>query len=107
MQSAYDGGAYSQLTSFTTISAVSDYFLESGDFVKLETISLGYTFELQETFANSLRVYASANNVATFTNFSAGDPDSYPFNGLYPGINANRNYYPSTTQILLGFDFKF
>ncbi len=107
LQSAYNGGSYSQLTSFTTISSVSDYFLESGDFVKLENITLGYTFEFTKALANSLRIYASANNVATFTNFSGGDPDSYPFNGLYPGINSNRDYYPSTTQVLFGFDFKF
>ncbi|WP_031426765.1 SusC/RagA family TonB-linked outer membrane protein [Flavimarina sp. Hel_I_48] len=106
LQSAYEG-PYSQLTSFTTISSVSDYFLESGDFVKLENITLGYTVDLKEGFANSLRIYASANNVATFTNFSGGDPDSYPFNGLYPGINSSRQYYPSTTQIVFGFDFNF
>lgn len=107
LQSAYNGGPYSQLTSFTTISSLSDYFLESGDFVKLQNITLGYTFEFTDAVANSLRIYASANNVATFTNFSGGDPDSYPFNGLYPGINAGRGYYPSTTQIVFGFDFKF
>ncbi len=108
LTSAYDGNSpYSDLTNFTTISSVSDYFLESGDFVKLETVTLGYTLNLEDKFANSLRIYASANNVATFTNFSGGDPDSYPFNGLYPGINASRSYYPSTTQILLGLDFKF
>ncbi|MGB3775791.1 MAG: SusC/RagA family TonB-linked outer membrane protein, partial [Leeuwenhoekiella sp.] len=100
LQSAYNGGEYSQLTSFTTISSVSDYFLESGDFVKLENITLGYTFNFKDALANSFRIYASANNLATFTNFSGGDPDSYPFNGLYPGINAGRGYYPSTTQIL-------
>ena len=107
LQSAYNGGAYSQLTSFTTISSLSDFFLESGDFVKLENITLGYTFQFTNAVANSFRIYAAANNIATFTNFSGGDPDAYPFNGLYPGINAGRGYYPSTTQIVFGFDFKF
>ena len=42
-ESAYDGGKYSKLTNAATYSSLSDYFLEPGDFVKIDNVLLGYT----------------------------------------------------------------
>jgi len=115
LTSAYNGGKYSKLTNAATYSALSDYFLERGNFVKLDNITLSYTQPLKVKFLQSVRIYATTRNLKTFTNFTGGDPDLIQVNGLYPGVNQNNdrnrggtlNYYPSTTQLLMGLQLTF
>lgn len=113
LTSAYDGGKYSKLTSPTTYSTLSDYFLEQGGFLKIDNVTLSYTQPIQTKFLQSVRIYATSRNLATFTKFTGGDPDLINVNGLYPGVNKNSdnngtlNYYPSTTQLLLGVQLTF
>jgi TonB-linked SusC/RagA family outer membrane protein len=113
LTSAYNGSKYSKLTNAATYSALSDYFLEPGSFVKIDNITLSYTQPLAVKFLRSVRVYATTRNLKTFTKFTGGDPDLIQVNGLYPGINTNSdnngtlNYYPSTTQLLLGLQLTF
>jgi TonB-linked SusC/RagA family outer membrane protein len=108
LTSAYGDSKYARLTNTTTSNVLSDYFLEKGDFVKLDNVSLGYTFQFTSKYARSLRLYAAAKNLVTVTSYTGGDPDIIPINGLYPGIplntdnNGTRQYYPSTTQVLFG-----
>lgn len=84
-----------------------DYFLEPGDFLKLDVVSLGYTFRPGWKNFNSVRLYGSTRNLLTFTKFSGVDPDIYPINGQNPGIVNSKAYYPSTTQFLLGLQLEF
>ncbi|MBO3269972.1 SusC/RagA family TonB-linked outer membrane protein [Hymenobacter defluvii] len=111
LTSAYNDSKYAKLTNNTTTSVLSDYFLEKGDFVKLDNVSIGYTFQFKSKYARSLRLYAASKNVLTITGYTGGDPDIIPINGLYPGIplnvdnNGTRQYYPSTTQVLFGLQF--
>jgi TonB-linked SusC/RagA family outer membrane protein len=113
LTSAYDGGKYSKLTSPTTYSSLSDYFLEPGGFLKVDNVTLSYTQPLKTKFMQSVRIYATSRNLATFTKFTGGDPDLIQVNGLYPGVRTNGDnngtldYYPSTTQLLLGLQLTF
>ncbi|WP_229241084.1 SusC/RagA family TonB-linked outer membrane protein [Dyadobacter sp. SG02] len=113
LKSAYDGSKYSKLTSATTYSTLSDYFLEPGGFLKVDNVTLSYTQPVQTKFLQSVRIYATTRNLATFTKFTGGDPDLINVNGLYPGVNKNGDnngtldYYPSTTQLLLGVQLTF
>ncbi len=113
LTSAYDGSKYSKLTNPATYSSLSDYFLEPGDFVKLDNVLLGYTQPFKSKYVRSVRIYASSRNLYTFTKFTGGDPDLIQTNGLYPGINQNSdhngtlNYYPSTIQLLFGLQVNF
>ncbi|WP_225865544.1 SusC/RagA family TonB-linked outer membrane protein [Dyadobacter aurulentus] len=113
LTSAFDGGKYSKLTSTSTYSSLSDYFLEPGGFLKVDNITLSYTQPIKSKFMQSARIYATTRNLATFTKFKGGDPDLIQINGLYPGVNTNGdnngtlNYYPSTTQLLLGLQLTF
>ncbi|PQA56857.1 SusC/RagA family TonB-linked outer membrane protein [Siphonobacter curvatus] len=102
LTSAYGGGKYAKLTNQATTVILSDYFLEDGSFLKLDNVTLGYTPKVNLKSIRSIRLYAAARNLLTFTSFTGGDPDRYPINGLYPGINSSRSYYPTTTQILAG-----
>lgn len=113
LTSAYDGSKYSKLTNTSTYSSLSDYFLEPGGFLKIDNITLSYTQPLKTKFMQSARIYATTRNLATFTKFTGGDPDLIQVNGLYPGVRTNGDnngtldYYPSTTQLLLGLQLTF
>lgn len=90
---------------------VSDYFLERGDYFKLDMLTLGYTLNLNRTrFLDRVRVYGTVKNVFTITKFSGVDPASYQVNGLYPGTmngSGSRTYFPTTRQFILGVQVDF
>lgn len=88
-------------------TAVTDYFLESGDYLKLDMISLGYTFDINNKFLSKARVYLTGKNLATFTKFSGVDPATYQTNGLTPGATSSRSFYPSSRQFIVGVQFDF
>lgn len=103
LRSAYDPNSkYSKLTNSSTTSLASDYFLESGSFVKIDNVTLGYRREINSKYLHGFRIYAAASNLHTFTSFKGGDPDLYPVNGLTPGVQGNLNFYPATIQLLGG-----
>jgi TonB-linked SusC/RagA family outer membrane protein len=107
LASAYDGSKYSALTNPETYSSLSDYFIEKGDFVKIDNVTLGYTFKNPIEFLSSVRLYFTARNLYTFTKFTGGDPETVSVNGLTPGINTSIPYYPSSTQLIAGLQLKF
>ncbi len=84
----------------------SDYYLEKGDYVKLDEITLGYTFKLKTNYIRNFRVYASASNLATFTKYSGNDPDFVRDTGLDSGLDG-RGPYPSTRSFLVGLNLGF
>ncbi len=87
---------------------VCDYFLERGDYFKLDTISFGYTFTPKECrFLDRIRLYGTVKDVFTLTKFSGIDPSTYQVNGLTPGAQGSRTYYPSTRQFILGLQIDF
>ena len=87
---------------------VCDYFLESGDYLKLDMVTLGYTFNPKNwRFLDRLRVYGTMKNVFTITKFSGVDPSTYQVNGLNPGGQGSRTYFPSTRQFIVGLQVDF
>lgn len=94
--------------SATGPHAVTDYFLERGDYFKLDQITISYTLNVPKArFMNRLRVYGSMTNVFTITKFSGVDPSTYPVNGLTPGAQGSCMYYPTTRQFILGMQLDF
>ncbi|WP_175631343.1 SusC/RagA family TonB-linked outer membrane protein [Bacteroides acidifaciens] len=92
----------------TSPHAATDYFLERGDYFKLEQLTLGYTLKTPHwRFMDGLRIYGSMNNVFTLTGFSGVDPSTYNVNGLTPGAIGSRGYYPSSRQFILGMQVDF
>lgn len=87
---------------------VSDYFLERGDYFKLDMVTLGYTLKTPKVrFLDRVRIYGSVKNVFTITKFSGVDPSTYQVNGLTPGGQGSRTYYPSTRQFIMGVQVDF
>lgn len=96
------------LVAQTQNPIVSDYFLERGDYFKLDQVSLGYTLPTPKArFMDSLRIYGTVRNVFTITKYSGMDPSNFQVNGLTPGAHSGRGYYPTTRQFIVGVQLDF
>ncbi|RAV28147.1 SusC/RagA family TonB-linked outer membrane protein [Sinomicrobium soli] len=83
----------------------SDYYIEKGDFVKLDNITLGYNFDLKTKYIRNLRVYLTGRNIATFTGYSGIDPELEDA-GFETGIDS-RGFYPRTKSWTIGLNVGF
>jgi len=85
----------------------SDYYLENGNFVRIENLSLGYSWKFGDSKYNirNLRIYNNINNVATFTCYKGLNPD-VAVTGIEPGIE-KRGAYPFTTTFTFGLNLGF
>ncbi|MGF7040646.1 SusC/RagA family TonB-linked outer membrane protein [Mucilaginibacter lappiensis] len=93
--------------SFKDINAylISDRFLESGSYLRLDNATIGYTIKPHIQAFKSLRFYASGNNIFIITKYRGVDPE-IDMGGLTPGID-NRNFYPKTRTFSLGLTASF
>jgi TonB-linked SusC/RagA family outer membrane protein len=83
---------------YTETSLLSDYYVQEASFFKIDNITLGYN--LGEAFEGSnFRVYASAQNVLTVTDYEGLDPE------IYGGID--NNFYPRPRSFVLGVNIDF
>ena len=98
--------AFTKYAQITGGYMYSDYYLEPGDFVKLDELTLGYTFRLNSNYIRSMRLYVTGQNLATFTKYTGNDPDFVQDLGLGAGIDS-RGPYPSTSSVLVGFNLGF
>ena len=67
-------------SGFQNQQLYSDYFLEKGNFFRIDNISLGYTFQKLWNSSSSLRLTFGVQNAATFMRYSGIDP-------IYSGID--------------------
>ncbi|WP_183561325.1 SusC/RagA family TonB-linked outer membrane protein [Mucilaginibacter sp. SP1R1] len=93
--------------SFKDINAylISDRFLESGSYLRLDNATVGYTIKPHIQAFKSLRFYASGNNIFIITKYRGVDPE-IDMGGLTPGID-NKNFYPKTRTFSLGINASF
>lgn len=80
----------------------SSRFIEDGSYIRLENMTLGYTFKSPIKFVESLRLYGTVNNLFVITKFTGVDPE-VNMGGIAPGIDAN-NFYPKTRTFLFGLN---
>lgn len=86
---------------------ISSYFLEKGDYFKLQNVTLGYTVPLKRgSLVQSLRLYVAAKNLFTLTGYSGNDPSTVPQNGITPGIDIS-SAYPEATSVTFGLTLRF
>ena len=78
---------------------LSDYYLQDASFLKLDNITLGYTFNNAFKGVKNMKVYGSAQNVLTITKYDGLDPE------IYGGID--NNIYPRPRTFLLGVNLDF
>ena len=84
----------------------SDRFIEKGDYLRLQTLSLGYTFDKLGGWLQSLQVYATCNNVFTITGYKGLDPE-VNMGGISPGVDYRWSNYPHTRTFMAGIRVNF
>lgn len=86
---------------------VSSFYVEDGSYIRCKLITLGYTLPKEWLKDYHLRLFFSAQNLFTVTNYTGMDPERPLYDGgvIEKGIgNAN---YPTPQTYLFGIDFKF
>lgn len=88
-------------------SVYSDYYIESGDYVKLDNLTVGYTFDLTRCnkVIRSIRVFCTGMNLLTISGYSGLDPE-VAIVGLTPGVDPI-NKYPNLRSYVVGASFNF
>lgn len=89
-------------TNFQRTSDVvlSDLYVENASFLRMDNITVGYTFQNISKFLKSLRIWGGVQNAFIITDYSGLDPEV--------GLNGvDNNIFPRTRNILAGANFKF
>ena len=81
------------------------YYVEKGDYVKLDNITLGYTWNLNNKYLQSVRLYVTGHNLLTITGYKGLDPE-VSIKGLDPGVE-RKELYPTIRSYTLGAIVKF
>ena len=84
----------------------SNYYLEDGSFLKIDNVTLGYTFNFKDNkYIKNLRLYGTVTNLATITGYSGLTPD-INVTGLEAGCDS-RSSYPDTRTYSFGVNVTF
>lgn len=83
----------------------NSYYVEDGDYWKIDNITLGYSFGQVGKYMKSLRIYGSVLNALTITGYKGIDPE-VSTDGLTPGYDT-RDRYPSVRSFTFGVNVKF
>ena len=89
---------------------LTDWAIESADFLRLNTLTLGYTLPtslIKRAGITNLRFYVTAYNVFCITGYSGSDPeaDCIRKNNLTPGVDYSG--YPRSRQFVVGLNLNF
>lgn len=92
----------------TQSTPASDYFIGKGNFLRLNNLTLGYTFPkewLQRAHINNLRVYLTSQNLFTIKKYTGFSPEVFGTNPLEAGVDLNA--YPTTRTYAFGVNLSF
>ena len=88
-------------------SLPSDRYIEKGSYVRLQTLSLSYTFRnCFNDWIQDLTLYGTANNLFTITSYKGLDPE-VNMGGIDPGIDYRWSRYPHTRTFMVGVKINF
>ncbi|MDF5690469.1 SusC/RagA family TonB-linked outer membrane protein [Aquirufa aurantiipilula] len=107
---AESGALKSALTSIINDERTipMDYYVESGDFFRINNASLGYTLPVKGVFKRA-RIYVAGNNLAVFTSYTGVDPEvsqALAIGSAAPGIDVRETYY-KTRALTAGINLTF
>ncbi len=91
------------------IPAMQSYYVEDGDYVKIDNVNIGYSFNVgRQDVIQKLRVYIAGSNLHTFTKYKGLDPE-VSIKGLAPGVDGSGTgaTYPTTSLITFGVNLSF
>jgi TonB-linked SusC/RagA family outer membrane protein len=89
---------------------ISDRYVEDGSYLRIQNITIGYSLPqdiISKYKLSRLRLYGTAQNLYTFTDYSGYDPEigSFNQNVLLSGIDNGR--YPVARTFLIGLNVEF
>ncbi len=88
-------------------SLPSDRWIEKGTYIRLQSLSLSYTFKnCFDNWIQDLTLYGTANNLLTITNYKGLDPE-VNLGGIDPGIDYRWSRYPHTRTFMVGVKINF
>lgn len=85
---------------------VSDV-LEDGSFLRIKTVTLGYTLPKFGKAIKSASVYVTGQNLVTFTKYTGFDPEVNSFGRDNLSLNTDYNAFPSTRTFIAGLKLGF
>ncbi|WP_235337123.1 SusC/RagA family TonB-linked outer membrane protein [Pontibacter korlensis] len=85
----------------------SDLYIHDGDFLRISNVTLGYDFGklLNKGFIKQVRLYASVQNLYTFTRYNGMDPEIGYSIGFAQGVDLG--YYPRPRTTMIGANIRF
>ena len=89
----------------------SSRYLESSDYLKLRSLTLGYNFDLKKYGIQTLRLSVSGENLFTITDYSGVDPE-LPAGTNDKGVlsvtsTGGTSVYPAVRKFMLGVNLTF
>lgn len=101
---------YQRTNANSTTNAVSDLYVFDGSYLKIKSLSLGYTIPKKVTSKikiDKLRFYVSASNLFTFTNYPGYDPEVNYFDSNSARQGVDFGSYPSAKTYSAGLNLVF
>jgi hypothetical protein len=95
-------------TGATSNVAFSDLYVEDASYARIQNVQLGYSLPdtfLERAGINRLRIYASVQNLYTFTNYKGFDPSASTGEAIGGGIDYG--FYPVPRIFLAGVNLNF
>lgn len=105
LRSAYDKVFGKAVLNTLCSEEFNSYYVENGDYWKIDNITLGYSFSKINKWIKTLRLYVSVNNAITITGYKGIDPE-ISTSGLAPSYD-NRDSYPHTRAFTFGMNVTF
>lgn len=105
LRSAYDKVFGKAVLNTLCSEEFNSYYVENGDYWKIDNITLGYSFSKINKWIKTLRLYASVNNAITITGYKGIAPE-VSTSGLAPSYD-NRDSYPHTRAFTFGMNVTF
>lgn len=109
-QTRQDANLTSTISFPTSSSNVISRWVEDGSYVRLKNVTLGYNLPraiISKMQLSNLRVYASATNVLTLTNYQGYDPEVSSYTGNDAQLGTDFNNYPQSKVFNLGINVSF
>ncbi|MBC7872495.1 MAG: TonB-dependent receptor, partial [Ferruginibacter sp.] len=91
-------------------TSVSDRFVEDGSYLRIQNISIGYNVPkniAKKALMSNVRIYASAQNLYTFTKYTGYDPEIGAFNRTITQMNIDNGHYPNPRSFTVGINAEF
>jgi TonB-linked SusC/RagA family outer membrane protein len=93
--------------AFNQVPVASTYYLESGDFLRVNNISLGYKIPLSKKWISSARIYVNAINPFITQKFSGFSPELNGDGNPYGNQGIELDAYPTLRSFVFGANLKF